>query len=68
MLTLQLKTTCYGVFLPTMKTMMINNINNTNAWCQLVYKSLKKCQTVFSHLESGNEVVTEQLRDLQWQT
>ena len=40
MLTLQLKTTCYGVFLPTMKTMMINNINNINAWCQLVYKSL----------------------------
>ena len=40
MLTLQLKTTCYGVFLPTMKTMMINNINNTNAWCQLVYKSI----------------------------
>ena len=25
-----------GVFLPKMKTMMINN---TNAWCQLVYKS-----------------------------
>ena len=40
MLTLQLKTTCYGVFLLTMKTMMINNINNTNAWCQRVYKSL----------------------------
>lgn len=33
-----------GVFLPTMKTMMINNINNTNAWCQLVYKSLKNAR------------------------
>ena len=50
MLTLQLKTTCYGVSLPTMKTMMINNINNTNAWCQLVYKSLIFYYKNYKHL------------------
>ena len=42
----------------TIKTMIINNKNNLDSTIKTIMVPIKKMQTVFSHLQGGNEVVT----------